>query len=285
MKSGFIGQLKGARDGMSCGGKMNNKMLKKCYDKALIYTTKSCNLRCPRCYMDDCGREILSGTMAKEQFRRIIERLKEQDIKIRWMYLTGGESTLWPHLLWAIDFAKSSGHVKKIRVYTNAIDRNAEDYGNADVVYISHYGAINRNDILRLKRQLKRSQFKLQYVVHLPWPFKEVPENNLPSDCGCINLSFVGDRIYPCGMSAAREEGDSISVEDDFQKIYQNGDPRNQDLCCRCLSNRKNKQPNITGLTMEFGVWDSAFNFMWSFKSKAIWLRKIYNYYHFLARR
>lgn len=260
-------------------------MLKKCYENALVYTTKVCNLRCPRCFMDDIPKEKLSYVMTKEQFRRIIERLKEQKIVIRWMCLSGGECTLWPHLLWAIDYAKSSDHVKKIIVGTNALGRNAEDFGNADVVCITHYGAINRNDILRLKKQLTRKQFRLQYVCHLPLPFEYVPKGNLPADCGCINLSFVGDRVYPCGMSAAREQGQNVSVEEDFQRIYQNEDPRYQELCKSCLSNRKNKQPNMAGLTMEFGVWDSAFNFMWSFKSKAIWLRRIYNYYHFLQKR
>jgi hypothetical protein len=272
-------------DGKEGENQMNQKKLEKRYHNVLIYTTKKCNLRCPRCFLADLGKEKLSYSMTKEQFVRIIERLNEQKIKVNWMCLSGGEPTLWPHLAWAIDYAKNNADVERIIVGTNGIGREAKDYGDADVVCITHYGAINRYDILRLRRQLGRKRTRIQYVVHLRLPLEKSVPNPLPADCGCVNLAFVGDKVYPCGMAAGREVGKSISVEKPFYAVFTGQDPQMQELCKTCLSNRKNKKPNMAGLTMEFGVWDSAICRIVSFSTKGIWLRKLYRYYYYLKKR
>ncbi len=235
--------------------------------------------------MDDLCKEKLSYSMTKAQFARIIDRLNDQNIKVNWMCLSGGEPTLWPHLTWAIDYAKKNGTVQSILVGTNGIGRKAEDYGDADVVCITHYGAINRLDILRLRKQLGRKRTRIQYVVHLKWPFEIPVDNPLPADCGCVNLAFVGDRLYPCGMAAGREVGNSVSVEEPFYEIFMGRDPHTQELCKTCLSNRKNKKPNMAGLTFEFGVWDSAICFIKGVNFKGVWLRKLYRWYYYLRKR
>lgn len=266
---------------------MNKKELQKRYKNVLVYTTKVCNLRCPRCFMDDMPKELLAKSLTKEQFKRIIDRLNEQDIKVRWMCLSGGEPTLWPHLKWAIDYAKKNAVVKSIIVGTNGIGRNAEDYGDADVVCITHYGAINRYDILRLRRQLGRKRTRIQYVVHLPLTKGGLvhDEQSLPADCGCINLAFVGDKVYPCGMAAAKESDNGISVEEPFGNVFMNRDPSMQNLCKTCLSNRKNKKKIMPGLTFEFGVWDSAICVLKGFNTKGILARRLYRYWYYLKRR
>jgi hypothetical protein len=216
--------------------------------------------------------------MTKEQFVRIIERLKEQKVNIEWMIFTGGEPTLWLHLSWAIRYAKKSGVVRNTRVATNAVGKEAKDYGDTDIVSISHYGAINRYDILRLRKQLGRKRCKVQYIVHLPWPFLKTSPSALPSDCGCVMFGFVGDKVYPCGFAAGQETNSWVSVEEPFYEIFIGGQPSMQELCKTCLSNHKVRRLNMSSLTLEFGVWDSATCFILSFKSKFIWLRKIYGY-------
>lgn len=211
--------------------------------------------------------------MTWAQYTRILGRLQEQEIKLNYLHFTGGEPTLWTPLKNAIRMAKDMHIAKRIRVITNGVNRNAEDYGQADIVHISHYGAINRQDICRLKKQLGR-KVKVQYTVHLPWP---VPRNKnaLPAQCGCVNLAFVQDRVYPCGMTAARNVA-PISVEEPFYQIFLSSNPMMQELCEICLTNRNNKQHYMTGLTAEFGVWDSAISHLWSFKTKGWLFRKLY---------
>ena len=256
---------------------MDKKSLEKCYHNVLIYVTKKCNLRCPRCFLSDLSKKIRSYSMTREQFIRIIQRLNEQGINVGWMHFTGGEPTLWPHLRWAIRYVKDNCNVKNIRVVTNAVDREVKDYGEADTVHISHYGALNRIDILRLRKQLGRKRCKIQYTVHLPWPYSINNPNALPANCGCVNLAFVGNKVYQCGLAAARETDDWVNVEEPFYKILLSKNPHIQNLCKICISNRKNKMLNMTGLTVELGIWDSPVSSLISFNSKAFWLRKIYN--------
>jgi len=248
--------------------------LKRRYHNALVYVTKRCNLRCPRCFLSDLNAEQRHYEMTWIQYVRIIHRIKEQGLMLNVLHFTGGEPTLWPHLKEAIAYARQQRIARWIRVVTNGMDRTIEDYGQADIVHISHYGAINRQDILRLKQQ-GQWRVKVQYTVHLPWPFPDNPDA-LPSDCGCINMAFLGDRVYPCGLAAARETETFYDVESNFYDLLVANTPCYQTLCRTCLSNRKNKQHHMTGMTAEFGVWDSPISYLWDFKTKGLWLRKLY---------
>lgn len=251
--------------------------LAKSYRNVLISTTKTCNLRCPRCYLRGLTAEKKNYFMSRKQFVRIIERINEQRIPVDWMIFSGGEPTLWPHLVWAIDLAKAFIGCR-VRVITNAIDRQGSDYGDADVVAISHYGGINRLDILRLRKQLGKKRVKVQCIVHLPWPFKKTTPNSLPADCGCTLLTFHGDKAYPCGSTGGQETEDGVGVEENFYEIFLRGNPWMNELCKKCLANRNNRRLNMSNLTLEFGVWDSAVFSMWNFRFRALLLRRIYRY-------
>jgi len=245
------------------------------YEAALVYVTLACNLRCPRCFLRDLPAERRAYSMTREQFERILARLKDQGVRLRVMHFTGGEPTLWPHLRWANRRVKEEGLAKCVRVVTNGVDRNADDYGEADIVHVSHYGAVNRADIARLKKQLGR-RLRVQYTVHLPWPYEgQPPADVLPASCGCVNMAFLGDRVYRCGFGAARG-AESVSVEDNFYHLLVNGHPRDQGLCRTCLSNRKLKVQYMTDLTFEWGIWDSSIGRVWSLGTKAMWLRWLY---------
>jgi hypothetical protein len=216
--------------------------------------------------------------MTREQFIRIIERLNEQNVNIDWMIFSGGEPTLWSHLTWAIKYAKEKG-VKHVRVITNGIDREAKDYGDADIIAISHYGGINRLDILHLRKQLGRKRVKIQCVVHLPWSLCKTTKNSSPADCGCTHLTFSGDKAYPCGNTGGRETDVGVSVEEPFYEILMSRNPWMNELCEKCIGNRKRRNPNMPNLTMEFGLWDSSVFSILTFGFKAIWFRKIFRYF------
>lgn len=245
------------------------------YCDALVYVTLACNLRCPRCFLHDLESETRRYMMTWEQYVRIIERLREQNVHLRCLQFTGGEPTLWPHLCRAIAYAKAVGICDHVRISTNAVDRRADDYAGADSLVISHYGAVNRHDMLRLQRTFP-GRVRIICVDHLPWPFPEGPDPaTVPADCNCVLLTFLGDRVWPCGFSAARGTGNSVSVEDNFYYQFINGDPRRQALCAQCLSNRNYRQKHLDGLTVEFGVWDSDLVRIWGLKSRLLWLRRL----------
>lgn len=249
--------------------------LSRCYSNALLYVTLACNLRCPRCFLHDVEAEKRRYMMTWEQYERILQRLCDQRIHLGTLHFTGGEPTLWPLLKRAIHRARERHIADTIRVVTNAVDRRAEDYGDADIIHVSDYGAVNRMDWRRLKIQAGR-RVKVQKTVHLPWPYQTVGQDNLPADCGCVNLAFLGDLVWPCGFAAARNAPGSLGVEENFYYRFVNGDPYRQELCRACLSNRKNKVEHMAPLTMEWGIWDSPIGGVLSWSGPAMWLRKIY---------
>ena len=249
--------------------------LDKAYRDALIYVTLACNLRCPRCFLHDLTAQTRAYMMTWEQYETILRRLREQSVHLRCLQLTGGEPTLWPHLKQAIARAKELGICDHVRVSTNAVDRNAGDYEGADSLCISHYGALNRHDILRLKRTF-RGKTRVICVDHLPWPFPEGPDpSTLPADCNCVLLTFLGDRVWPCGMAAARGTDGSFEVKENFFYRFLSGNPKSQSLCAECLSNRNYRAKHLDGLTVEMGVWDSDCVRIWGIKSKLLWLRRL----------
>jgi len=213
--------------------------------------------------------------MTWNQYVRILQRLQEQRVHLNTLHFTGGEPTLWPYLVEAIDLAKQLRIARTIRVVTNAVDRNANDYGVADIIHVSDYGAVNRLDWQRLKRQAGR-RVKVQKTVHLPWPYGRPSPDNMPADCGCVNLAFLGDRVYPCGFAAARDTPGWLSVDDNFFYRFVNGRPHEQELCRTCLSNRKNKVDHMAPLTVEWGVWDSPIGGTFSLSGPGMWIRRLY---------
>ena len=254
---------------------MNKKKLIKSYKNVLILTTKRCNLSCPRCYLRSLTEEQRRYSMTRKQFVRIIERLKEQNVDVECMIFHGGEPTVWPHLVWAISLAKAFLGCR-VRVVTNGVDRNAEDYGNADVIGISHYGGINRLDILRLRKQLGRKRCKIQNAVHVPRLPEDKTKNLLPSDCGGTYLSFCGDKAYPCCGTGCVETDDGISIEEPFYEKFLEGNPWMNEACKTCIGNRKGRKLSMPGFTVEIGVWDSAISSLFSLEAGADWMRKVY---------
>lgn len=213
--------------------------------------------------------------MTQDEYERILQRLQDQVAGLNTLHFTGGEPTLWPHLRWAIDRAKEMKIANRIRVVTNAVDRTIDDYGQADYITVSDYGAQNRLDWLRLKRTGSGRVHVLK-TVHLNWPYIEIPENNLPAECGCVQFSFLGDRVWPCGFAVARNAQGSLHIDEPFYSRFVNGHPREQELCRTCLSNRKNKIPHMAPLTFEWSFWESDVGGTLSLRGPGMRIRSLY---------
>lgn len=212
--------------------------------------------------------------MTKAQFERILQRLKEQNIQLKSMMFSGGEPMLWPYLSWAIKKAKESGIVEKVKVFTNGIKANLSDFDGVDKIQITNYGAINKLDILRLKKQGIGRRLIITNVVHLDWPFKKVINNTLPAICPCVRLYFLGDKVGQCNMQSLLDK-DTLLVEDDFIEIFNKRKPLEQEICKGCLGNIKVKNQYFTDITVEFGIWDTGLYWIFCSGFKGIWIRNI----------
>lgn len=194
-----------------------------------------------------------------EQYMKIINKIKG---KVESIILTGGEPTLWKSLIWATYVAKEFD--MKVSVISNGIGRTVADYGASNKVFITNYGAINRTDIHRLKKDLGR-RFRIANNCQLDWPMPTV-EDSLPAICNCAHLFFAGDRVWPCQASVYVNPG--VSVDDDFFGAFWGFNPYMQEICKSCLSNfnvRKHVEPSPT---IEVGLWNSRYMWLFSPNSK-----------------
>jgi len=214
--------------------------------RVYIFTTFACSMRCPRCYQ----RKLPSSEpMTPEAFQRIWERLAEQQCEVGEWVFTGGEPILWLNLIGAVKKAKQYPFGKsKVRIVSNGLNARIEDYGEADTIQITDYGAINRIDLYRLKTASRR--VKIQNAIHWDWNPNEKGAKG-PGECGCTGLSFVGNKVWPCAMAAAAQTG----TWRDIEKPFHFPDPHHQDFCRYCLVNRKNRKAPKP--VVQIGIWES----------------------------
>ncbi len=244
------------------------------FHSAEIWPTFDCTFRCPLCSARPGSKTWPNYQLSMDQYVRFLDRVQEQGIApLGLIDFVGGEPTLWPYLIEAVAMAKLRGSAKTVRVLSNGWNCSARNYGQADIVRITHYGATNRADLLRLRRELGK-RLKVSWTVHIPCDILPGPTDLvLPAVCGCVRLNLLGDMIYPCNWSAIRGV-DGVSVESDFYDILSRYDHRNRDICRSCVANQKNAVASIPPLTCEFGVWGSPYGKIVSLGIKAMRFRR-----------
>ena len=207
---------------------------------AAIFTTLQCPLACPDCSV----RANRNNQRVAFDGKAAIHFLDQ--LKLRgWHHLTitGGEPTLIGYrLAWLVDRAHERGF--RVMVQSNGYNvKELAAYGCADVISLTHYGAINRHDLRHLKKQDGPfgRRVRIKWAEHRPF-FGEPVDNALPADCKCSGYMLFGDRLHGCGIQAARGLTQGISVYDDWSTLP---DPRNETCCSGCLANVKSRRhPN-----------------------------------------
>jgi len=207
---------------------------------AYIFPTFECTLNCPRCYQ----KGHRGQSMSWDTFCRVRQMLNK--IEPKEIVFTGGEPTMWPFLVDAIEVVYE---IARVRVITNGFNCNIEDYGCADCIQVSDYGGINRMDIYRLKKQGGR-KVKIQTPIH--WTWDRSVTSKLPGVCGCVGYSFAEQKVWPCAMAAALRTDNGLEIERaiEFRII----EAQSQNLCKSCLVNRKNRQAPKP--VFQFSIWE-----------------------------
>jgi len=242
------------------------------YWKATIYTTLRCTLSCPR-----CGQRHLPARqkpdLTRDAYESFVRGMLVQNVPIKWLTFTGGEPTLWPHLLGAIDFAHQYGF--KTIVFSNGLRRTAGNYGNTDQVQMTHYGSINGDDRLRLKRQLGK-RLKIFRSIQIETPIPDGGDESLPAICACPGIALFNGYVYPCpafSLRAGISAGFPLDPPTWWEKI-KDFDPRSSTICRTCLANEKIRRPLSPPLTIEGGLWESTRGILWPLKWNFTWLRR-----------
>jgi len=248
-------------------------MIDPVYHKAIVRVTRKCNLGCPDCKWR--GEHGTKSEMSWEDWLNIVTETQKRNVQFDVVLFTGGEPTLWPRLPVAIGMVKGAAMARHISVVTNAVKRNVDitDYGDADAIHISEYGAINRWNILRLKRQNRR-RVHVHHVVHVPTDVREA-ETPLPAVCECVSMFFSDDKVYPCSV-AAQYQFNGCHIKDDFVAHLRGIDPLRQDACKTCFNNRRNRSDREVPFVFEWYLWESSIGHMIALPWRLNWLRRVY---------
>jgi len=249
------------------------------FSKVLIFPTFRCSMTCPSCLRRPCLRdsEYITKDMSFSEFLVALESIKKQTEPIRSITFSGGEVTMWPFLKRAIHTIKQYTDFR-VRVCTNAVKRTSHDYGEADEIIITNYGAINRYYIYHLKKTFP-GKVTILNAVHIPYPFPdyEPTDDVLPANCTCLASTIVRDRVYACGMKSGFADSAYKSLDSQWLKEFKEEKDNiiRDNLCKTCLVNRNIRSAYQIPVTVELCAWEIG-SIMHSFKSTLPRLRAIY---------
>jgi len=228
---------------------------------AEVYPTWACNLNCPTCVQRLCPDRV-QGSLSKQTFARFLDRLAYQNWPLKTLDFNGGEPTLWPYLCWAARASKERGLVDRVTCISNGVKQPSDAYDGIDSVRVTHYGAINRQDILRLRKQLGR-RFHVSWVVHRNVMFdgpKVSPARGWPAICVAVGLHLGPDgKVYGCSNACLEARG-GVDLDEPFIDILRGRDIRRQDRCLNCPANQRifhgqYGAADVLGLVFEAGFW------------------------------
>jgi MoaA/NifB/PqqE/SkfB family radical SAM enzyme len=235
---------------------------------AEVYVTWSCNLNCPTCVQKGIP-DRHKGMLSLNVFATFLDRLRKEGVVLDSLEFNGGEPTLWLDMPKAVAMVKTMQPKARICMITNGVRRTAADYDGIDLVRCTDYGAINRQDILRLRSGLGRKRLIVSWVVHrnvVLYGEKRSEKDALPAICAspAINVGPDG-MVYACGSNAI-EQINGVPVDLPFIDRLLKFDPRMQTRCLNCPSNQRIMHGQYgdsedLGFVCEFGIWGTPFGF------------------------
>ena len=242
--------------------------------KAQVYTTLRCNLNCPGCGQRWRAEKAFPDLDPESylEFLRGLNRLA--DARPRWVSLTGGEPTLWPHLKEAIETAHAYAY--KVSVSTNGLLDCDETLAAADLVQVSNYGAINALARLRMQKSIGR-KLRVFNSVHIKTPLPDGGDECLPAECVCRGFSLMGDMVYVCPGAVLRcpvESGISVYTPSwpvDVQRLPCETQP----LCRICTANQNNHHAVRAPFCIEAYLWETTTHRLWHIPWRMNGLRKV----------
>lgn len=161
--------------------------------QAEVVLTQACTLRCSSCFEKKWGYHAES-TMAIEDLKKIVDFCNESGVK--YLFLTGGEPLLYPHLIEILEYIQNKGYSLKPTIATNGLklaDENiAKQLIKAGIVYIdiSLKGSSSEEWIKSTGYDGYAMQIKaIRNLASLPIDFTcsmVVTMNNIQSVCNAV---------------------------------------------------------------------------------------------------
>ena len=214
--------------------------------RLLIWVTSDCNLDCKWCSQKYTRQQFSGYHMSMNEVRLLAISLKERNIYIDTIELTGGEPSLWNNLEEGCFVLKKV--CDKLTLVTNG--NNPQRVIDLKLPYYM----VSKSQAT--PKQLKKHMLNANTLV-VNHSHKELPktamEDSLPAEC-CVkhdqfghrqnNLLYIKGNVYYCCNAFALTEKTGlskdifISFQDDFITYFKDKD-FNQSICSYCICNSR----------------------------------------------
>ena len=214
-----------------------------------LYVTSRCNLSCDGCIMGNFMRENRHYEMSLLEVAEFLRVTRESGYVVD-IILSGGEPLLWRHLKQGLKMIRKSGIVKRILLFTNAMDISQVDDGVMSCLSqlrISRYCSNADNTRILCQRYPKNAKIadRREFYRQPAEPIDDV----LP--CQCVNTEYLymNGKVYACAHGASANNGrdelpDGTKLYVPLRVGYMDAmaairAAQERSLCAKCSSNVK----------------------------------------------
>ncbi len=234
-----------------------------------ICLTCDCNLSCPNC-CHSCSNFPSKEEMPLERVSNFIEESIKQNHLWRRIALIGGEPTLHPNFLEALDIIckykytnkKFLSHFAKdciIEVVTNGYGKEVNEVLSS----ISDPGVTIRNDFITYGGSIQRKMNTHYDFYVAPIDLEEYKNDNFLNYCDNANfcgMGYTNNGFYPCSIAAHidRVMGLNLGVQTLEEARSTNMDLMLESFCKYCGFYRNDKKNNLDGRIMS-STWQKVY--------------------------
>ena len=216
-----------------------------------LFVGSQCDRACSLCSFGPLRDVDPSYQMTLDEVAKLIDACKVSRYR-SWsgVIITGGEPTLWPHLVEATRMISAAKLSPETQVFSNAAnaERVPRELFQYAVLRCSQYpnNAAQIGELLR--RFGPRNVRTVDKLKHYPHPAEFLPADTLPADCLCDGPLVYRGRVWNCVSLpplVLRHGGDlgtvaeSCELRPGFMEAIWRYDATINPLCRACIGNRK----------------------------------------------
>ena len=160
-----------------------------------FFVTGRCNMNCGFCSQKQFRDN--HGDMDLAVAKQVIDTIKTSDIRPIFS-VTGGEPTLWPHLVELFEYASAAKCFTESWMFSNGtlIEHIEKLIGGGLLDFYRTNAANCRSECYEIKKRFPEN-VKISPAGHYSI-IKKMKLNSIPAECNCPGVAVQGDKIYAC---------------------------------------------------------------------------------------
>ena len=160
-----------------------------------FFVTGRCNMNCANCSQKEFRDHHKDMDLAVA--KNIIDTIKKSDIRPIFS-VTGGEPTLWPHLVELFEYASKAKCFTESWMFSNGTSIEHIEYllGHGLLDFYRTNAANCKPECYEIEKRFPKS-VRITKAGHYYLP-KKMLRNTIPAECNCPGVAVQGDKVYAC---------------------------------------------------------------------------------------